>query len=240
MVKTFQCSALLVHTTGYAGNIERALCAFATGQVGDCGVGEEFALLASAEMVHKDWWDAHVKQVGDEHGVKRPCSIAATPGWLNNGMGEHYPANAPPERIQAMREAGWKAWEQVRESYVGGVKKRLASGDFEPDEKKSGWTREACERTVDEYEKELERMKAEPLRGYQAMLSVAIFVDEFPPFDVRREFEQRVARYLAEHKAVAEQAGGSMARWVKEGPVELIGIEAREARPAKAKGRPGA
>lgn len=42
---------LLVKTNCYAGNFERELCAFMTGQVGDCEVGDEFVEEEIQKMI---------------------------------------------------------------------------------------------------------------------------------------------------------------------------------------------
>jgi len=35
--------SFIIDTNEYAGNFEREMCAYCTGQIGDCGVGEEEA-----------------------------------------------------------------------------------------------------------------------------------------------------------------------------------------------------
>jgi len=39
----------IIDTDQYAGNFEREMCAYLTGTVGECGVGDEFAELFSKE-----------------------------------------------------------------------------------------------------------------------------------------------------------------------------------------------
>lgn len=91
---------LIVDTSAYAGNFERAAVAFATGLVGDCGVGEEEAAAARAELSQEDltFWADQVIPVDDE-GCSRPVEIWPTPGWYNHGLGEHFPDT--PEGRQA-------------------------------------------------------------------------------------------------------------------------------------------
>lgn len=73
--------AILVETTKYAGNFEREMCAYATGSVGECCVGEQ----------HIDDWEAAFElrfgdddgeevqglmdHVPDDNGYCRPASI---------------------------------------------------------------------------------------------------------------------------------------------------------------------
>lgn len=78
---------LVVDTEQYSGNFEREMCAYITGQIGDCGVGEEFVNEYSSDIRHLDWWNENVYQKADEHECERPVEIYPTEGWLNNGMG---------------------------------------------------------------------------------------------------------------------------------------------------------
>ena len=81
----------IVDTEDYSGNFERELCAYVTGQIGECEVGEKLADLAKTELpVHvAQWFELYTERPGDEHGCHRPCSISITPGWYNTGMGKH-------------------------------------------------------------------------------------------------------------------------------------------------------
>lgn len=78
-----------VDTDSYAGNFERELCAYMTGIVGECGVGDECQKLYEADDLAplEDLVDAWVP---DDHGCHRPAAIQTTPGWFNDGVGNHY------------------------------------------------------------------------------------------------------------------------------------------------------
>jgi len=85
----------IVDTDSYAGNFERVMTAFMTGHYGDCGTGAEVA-KPFAEKYGKEWVEnLSVKQVADEYGCFRPCSIYTTPDWFNDGHGNHYRNNDP-------------------------------------------------------------------------------------------------------------------------------------------------
>ncbi len=58
-----------INTNKYAGNFERNMCAFATGIIGECEVGDSYV-----EQDIKDLFEDDVQQVSDEHGCYRPCS----------------------------------------------------------------------------------------------------------------------------------------------------------------------
>lgn len=73
---TETCFVFIIQTDLYAGNFERAMCAYLTGVVGDCTVGEEEAKLYEAETDRdSDEWDDLILSIPDEHGCCRPVSI---------------------------------------------------------------------------------------------------------------------------------------------------------------------
>jgi len=69
-----------IDTNRYAGSFERPMCAFITGQIGECEVGRECMPLAEAELTQEvlEWFGDHIIQVSD--GCDRPVEIAPTPG----------------------------------------------------------------------------------------------------------------------------------------------------------------
>ena len=80
----------VIDTNSYAGNFERQLCAYVTGQVGECGVGEENAGLARSEVpAIVSQLENLVELVPDEHGCARPVSIFPNPRYGNDGRGNH-------------------------------------------------------------------------------------------------------------------------------------------------------
>ena len=83
----------VIDTNEYSGNFERDMCAFCTGQIGECEVGESFAEDFKDEVgdkAIKDWLDENTYQKSDDNGCHRPCSIETTPFRFNNGMGKHF------------------------------------------------------------------------------------------------------------------------------------------------------
>jgi hypothetical protein len=72
----------IIDTDSYAGNFERPLTAYCTGEIGDCGVGadeaKEFAdECTTAQKRISDLID----QRPDEHGCYRPTAIYETPSY---------------------------------------------------------------------------------------------------------------------------------------------------------------
>lgn len=93
---------LVVDTNSYAGNFERDLCAYVTGQYGECGVGEDYARAYSGHITHIDWWDKHiVKRSESRH--ESPCKRPAT-AYANGKLGAYnsvaiYVNKMPPENV---------------------------------------------------------------------------------------------------------------------------------------------
>jgi hypothetical protein len=79
----------VIDTDAYAGNFEREMTAFLTGAVGDCGVGDEEAVLFQSAGMYKPLRDK-TQYEPDEHGCCRPTSIWPTPNRWNNGNGKHF------------------------------------------------------------------------------------------------------------------------------------------------------
>jgi len=50
----FEGFIFVIDTDTYAGNFERPMCAYMTGRVGECGVGEEFAEMFKHIQVLSD------------------------------------------------------------------------------------------------------------------------------------------------------------------------------------------
>lgn len=194
---------LVIDTENYSGNFEREMCAYITGQVGECGVGEELAELAKEDIKHLAWWEEHIVNEKDDNGCERPASIWDTPGWFNNGMGGQYKIGSP-EALKAGDDS-YQAMKSYNASQVKAITKRLENNDFETTP--NGWTKEACENTLKSINDKLEEMKNK-VPQYPAYLSVAIFVDVFPPKEVWEECMTR-AKYFAEnyHKVVEEVHG---------------------------------
>ena len=103
--------ALIVDTDSYSGNFERQMCAYITGQIGECGVGDDIAEKALPEL-GKDaaWFEAHSIHKADEHGCHRPVEIHPTPGFFNDGIGNSYASGAN-------KNTGYNAYVKATEAY---------------------------------------------------------------------------------------------------------------------------
>ena len=80
---------IIIDTENHAGNFEREICAYITGQFGECHVGEDIAEMSEENIKHFDWFKEHVlhKQDEDDEYMHRPASVSPTPGFYNNGRG---------------------------------------------------------------------------------------------------------------------------------------------------------
>lgn len=104
-----------IDTNQYAGNFEREMCAYITGQYGDCGVGDMIASGARKSIKNLSWFEHHVRQRHDEFGCFRPCLILPTFGWFNNGIGKAYSLDDPNVHQKALEEAAVS----YREYFIG-------------------------------------------------------------------------------------------------------------------------
>ena len=88
---------LYVDTENYSGNFEREMTAFSTGLLAEGGmVGEELAEEAQQKMKHHSWWAKNViLQANEDYpGYLFPVTMAATPGWYNDGYGGEHRADS--------------------------------------------------------------------------------------------------------------------------------------------------
>lgn len=77
----------IIDTDSYSGNFERDMCAYITGRVGECTVGDDMADAFIADG-HKPF--ANVIDKPDSGGCWRPCAIWPTLGYYNHGQGGFY------------------------------------------------------------------------------------------------------------------------------------------------------
>ena len=103
----------IIDTDEYAGNFEREMCAYCTGMIGQCEVGEEMATLFEEDfeleadnygednpfMDYMDLW------VMDDHGCGRPTSIWRSPsGDGCNSVAIFFQQEPTEEHIKIMKE----------------------------------------------------------------------------------------------------------------------------------------
>ncbi len=68
---------LVIDTDSYAGNFERDMCAYLTGQVGECTVGSDIVKWFSSDIKHLEWWQKNIVKRSNpdqESKCKRPTT----------------------------------------------------------------------------------------------------------------------------------------------------------------------
>ena len=157
---------LCIDTNSYAGNFGREMCAYATGTVGDCEVGDREA------TAYLDKYEEPLETLPmpDEHGCYRPVAIQPTPGYVNDGVGHDYKydKDLPPteEQNRIYREYKQAYQKDTVDRYVMSLKQGVKT-----------YTREAVDR---------EQTKLDELSGakisewYPAYQSIGIFFEEEP------------------------------------------------------------
>jgi hypothetical protein len=103
--------AFVIDTEQYAGNFEREMCAYLTGRIGECEVGEEFV-----DPVIKEKFN-NVIDMPDEHGCYRPTTCFPLKGdGANNAVAIFFDEDEPPteEQIALMKERAQNFQEAYR------------------------------------------------------------------------------------------------------------------------------
>jgi hypothetical protein len=192
-----------IDTNEYSGNFEREMCAFITGQIGECGVGDRLILEAREELAEDtfnntlEWIEESIVQESDDNGCYRPCSIWPTPGWYNNGMGGHY-KDEPVSEEQALKD-NYEALVNYTAGQLAMVTASIENNDFEDSSKPGAWDKAACIRTKNRIDKELAEAKAKvKVNKWPAYMSVAIFFEEVPPKEVMDVIIERAKRFAEE------------------------------------------
>jgi hypothetical protein len=192
---------LIADTEMYAGNFERPMCAWATGQIGECGVGKELAELSLEDMTPelREWCDDNIYGKPDDHGTNRPVSISPTPGWFNTS-GNHFREGTDAE---AVREAHNKSVTKYAD------KKRQTYAHRDDD---------YGERQAQEW---LDLHFDKPAH-HDAYLSVEIYLGQKPPDDLLNEMIERIKFFCLEHKP-GGAAAGRMGKFTP-GPIPLTRV----------------
>ncbi len=169
---------VVIDTDSYAGNFERDLCAYITGTVGECGVGDDMAALFKEETGLEPlptMWEP------DEHGCHRPVTSYPTPGWFNAGCGRCY-LDTPENEIVALREHREYVlkdrYNTLWHRYLKDWRENPAS---RPAYEKAGHTEEKLAQAAAEEERRGDKEAAKTkVSKYPAYLSVAISFEKPP------------------------------------------------------------
>jgi hypothetical protein len=183
----------VIDTEDYSGNFERELCAYITGRVGECGVGDDMA-----EIFKKEVGDAleGVIEETDEHGCSRPTSIYPTPGWFNNGHGSHHKDGDEENALKEYRKIA--AAYHRNQCCFGYLKEWRENPSSHEHYERAKWTEEklikACE-IEEECAKEAEN--ATKIPKWPAYLSVAISFERKPTPEQIALMKERSFKFAA-------------------------------------------
>jgi hypothetical protein len=168
----------IIDTDQYAGNFEREMCAYITGHIGECGVGEELAGCLKKETgLNPDTFFSNILQVADEHGCHRPVETQPNPNWFNDGHGNEWRVTDDDVEKQL------KKYVKSVADYYTPLIKQIESyiPKLQKGERISNWTVTASRREIAEHKKEIEKAKKlKKVSRYPAHLSVGIWFESEP------------------------------------------------------------
>lgn len=176
--------AFVIDTNSYSGNFEREMCAYITGQVGDCGVGGEYAKMFEKES---QYVFENINQEHDDNGTARPCTIYPTPGFFNDGFGNDYPENTDPEIVI-------KKYRIDKAKYYQNILDRIKLID--PVVHK-GWTEEGKTQEFIRIEKEVEAAKVALPGHHPSYQSVAILFYKKPTEEEIAVIKERAYKFAS-------------------------------------------
>jgi hypothetical protein len=205
MTRKLKHTLLVFDTDTYAGNFERPCCAWVTGQVGECGVGEEIRDLAWEEMseaLQEFGEDGSIESVADDHGCHRPVTLWPTPGFFNDGHGNNWPDTK-------------KGSEEVRAKYEKVVTdyKRNAYKSYAP---------QHHEKVKEQSEKELADALERGPGSFPSYQSVGIYLAEEPPPEILAEMVARGFRFFQPWSESMRETRG--AKFTEPKNVTLLGV----------------
>lgn len=175
----FDCDLLVIHTNFYAGNFERQMAAFITGEVGECEVGKEYFNSDYDYSMFK----GIVKHIPDDHFVFRPVTIYPNPAYRNNGLGYHYRLDDPDGLLTALKKyKEYRLRDHIKqiEDYskvINDYEKNGEDGSHFKNYKRAGWDisslRDAI-KNLNIKNEEINKMTVDDIESFDAYQSVAI------------------------------------------------------------------
>lgn len=175
---------VVIDTDKYAGNFEREMCAYITGVVGECEVGLKSKNVAIKELDQETvYWFAHnVAQMPDEHNVKRPCAIRATPGWFNDGVGNHWRDGSDLKEVR-QKKIEWQI--KYYTPLIEKAEKNIANGQHK-------WG----ERDLKGYKERIKEAETNRM-DFESCQSVVIFFNSLPTDDIMNTIIDRAKKFCA-------------------------------------------
>lgn len=189
----------IIDTDSYAGNFERDMCAYLTGVVGDCGVGEEYKELyfedtgEGEESIFSEYLEF---RADDEHGCHRPTSIWKTKGWLSVGGNDK--AVLKKDWNQAEADA---AWQESQAGIYRGYLKQVENVVIGV----AGWTKESKAKAIARHQKDIERCLKSKSPKLEPYNSVAIFFEKKPTEEMVKLMKERALKFSETKRKIAEE-----------------------------------
>lgn len=186
--------AFIIDTDSYAGNFEREMFAYITGQEYEYETG--FARPLREEAVEElppdvmKWFEDNIVPIMNDKGAYAPMDIHPTPGFFNNGVGGHFRPGQEEEAIAHRR------------------------AHYLEDSKKAPYRDDAHN---EEYRQQCIERAEKPLEKFDAYQSVAIYMVEKPPEHILNVIKER-AQVFCELKSGQKDLGHTG------GPIELLGF----------------
>lgn len=124
----------IIDTDKYAGNFEREMCAYMTGQVGDCGVGEDIAEDFEDQFPSEyKKFEAIILKVPDDSGCFRPVQIEPIKSTIAyNAVGINF-SERPHEKLIEFMKSRAKEFAKAIKLKISGyrlVKEETIRQDF--------------------------------------------------------------------------------------------------------------
>lgn len=211
----------VIDTNSYAGNFERQMTAYLTGQIGDCGVGKEYVRYFETEVGHPDSHFGNIEQRSDE-GCYRPCEIYPTPGYANNGLGGVYKIGdkeAEKESLRKYKEEEIKgATKNI--ARIEEIKMKLLAG-----ERVLNWTPEACDRDIKGFQDRVEAAKKKKKANrYPSYQSVAIFFNSKPTPKQIAIMKERAEKFGVIYLTLQHKELGNEDLMYTAPPIKILGF----------------
>jgi hypothetical protein len=178
---------ILIHTKDLAALFDKELCAYVTGEVGECELAVDIADQYKKEIKHNQWWTENIIYTKDSDGYMQPMYLSSTPGWFNNGCGGLYKDNAAMDKKahdDAIAFAKNFIAKQVREAET-----RLKQNSFDAE-----WTKSYCYDVIDNATSEVRRVAKKAVKD-PAYMTIGISVRDVPPKEVLLELVKRVKNF---------------------------------------------
>ncbi len=169
----------IIDTDSYSGSFERQMCAYLTGQVGVCEVGDEH-VPGFKEQFPEEYkiFETIIGSEADLNGHYRPCEVYPTPGRFNHGSGTHYDDDDSVD-MEAVKQDFIKKTDEYFLPLLAKAEANIAEG-------KTQWQNDA-----EGYKKRMQEARDNEINKWPAYESVKIHFCEAPSSELIEFMKQR-------------------------------------------------